>query len=43
MCQRRQNSLTLRAVNGLWKFSLSSMPNSRALPIAMFEYPAKSP
>ena len=42
MCQRRQNSMMLRALYGELKLSGRSMLNSRESPMAMSEYPEKS-
>jgi len=42
MCQRAQKSAGLRAEYGKLKFSTSSIPHSRAEPIAIREYAEKS-
>ena len=42
MCQRRQNSVTERAIYGYRKFSRNSNPNIRPRPMAISEYPEKS-
>ena len=42
MCHRCQNSLIVFARYGALKFCVIEMPNMRATPSAMSEYPLKS-